>query len=270
MPDLSSELGFAREIAELGGRVAMGHFGRDPERKRKPDGTWVTEADWAVEAQIRIRIARTFPEHNILGEEEGLTAAGGGEPVDGAPTWVVDPIDGTHNYMLGIPIWATLVALRIAGENVVGVAHAPALGESYEGARGLGARCNGDPISVESVGKLSDAHVVFGGEHGFLDLGFGDFFTDLVSSCWRARGFGDFWGHMLVARGAAHVMVEPELSTWDVAALEPIVTEAGGRLTHLDGSPWRDRGSCLTTCGTLHDEVIALATRAPRGAAPAS
>lgn len=259
MPELSRELSFAREIAELGGRIAMHHFGRRPDRKQKPDGTWVTEADWAVEAQIRIRIARTYPDHNILGEEEGLTAAGGGDPVDGAPTWVIDPIDGTHNYMLGIPIWATLVALRLDDRSVVGVAHAPALSESYDAAIGLGARCNGEAIRVDPIEKLSDAHVVFGGEHGFVRAGMDGFFTELVGSCWRARGFGDFWGHVLVARGSAHVMVEPELSMWDVAALEPIVTEAGGRLSHLDGSPWSGKGSCLTTCGTLHDDVVALA-----------
>ena len=261
MQDLTKELSFAREIAELGGRIAMGHFGHDPKKNRKPDGTWVTEADWAVEAQIRIRIARSFPDHNILGEEEGLTAAGGGEPNEGAPTWVIDPIDGTHNYMLGIPIWATLVALRIDDQSVVGVAHAPALGETYDGALGMGARFNGDDIKVDPIDNLSDAHVLFGAERGFVGAGLGEFFDELVSSCWRARGFGDFWGHMLVARGAAHVMVEPELSLWDVAALEPIITEAGGRLTHLDGSPWREKGSCLTTCGPLHKEMVTLATR---------
>ncbi len=262
MQDLSTELQFARDLAELGGRLAMGHFQRDPERKQKADGTWVTEADWAVEAQIRVRIARTFPVHNILGEEEGLTGAGGGEPIAGAPTWVIDPIDGTHNYMLGIPIWATLVGLQVDDANVVGVAHAPALGETYDGARGLGARFNGKPIAVDPVTKIGDAHVVFGSEKGFGPAGLEGFFDELIGSCWRARGFGDFWGHMLVARGAAHIMVEPELSLWDVAALEPIINEAGGKMTHLDGSPWSESGSCLTTNGALHDEVVALATRA--------
>lgn len=264
MQDLSTELQFARDIAELGGRIAMGHFGKRPDRKQKPDGTWVTEADWAVEAQIRIRIARTFPDHNVLGEEEGLTAAGGGDPTPGAPTWVIDPIDGTHNYMLGIPIWATLVGLQIDGRNVVGVAHAPALTESYDGAIGLGARMNGESIEVAPVDKISEAHVVFGAENGFAPAGLKDFFDGLVESCWRARGFGDFWGHMLVARGAAHVMVEPKLSLWDVSALEPIVTEAGGKLTHIDGTPWNESGSCLTTNGALHDEVVALATSPPK------
>ena len=261
MQDLSTELQFAREIAELGGRLAMGHFQRNPKREQKADGTWVTEADWAVEAQIRVAIARTFPDHNVLGEEEGLTAAGGGDPIEGAPTWVIDPIDGTHNYMLGIPIWATLVGLRVDDENVLGVVNAPALNEIYEGARGLGARFNGETIAVDPVEKIGDAHVVFGAENGFAAAGLQSFFDELVSSCWRARGFGDFWGHMLVARGAAHVMVEPEPSLWDVAALEPIVTEAGGKLTHIDGSPWRESGSCLTTNGALHEEIVALGQR---------
>ena len=261
MEDLTRALTFAREVAEIGARIAMGHFGRDPKRERKADGTWVTEADWAAEAQMRIRIARTFPDHNILGEEEGLTGAGGGEPNDGAPTWILDPIDGTHNYMLGIPIWATLVALRIDGTNAVGAAYAPALGESYDGALGLGARCNDSDIEVHEIDDLSQAHVLFGDESVFVGTELNGFFDELVTSCWRARGFGDFWGHMLVARGAAHVMVEPELSVWDVAALEPIVSEAGGRLTHLDGTSWTGKGSCLTTCGPLHDDVVALATK---------
>jgi histidinol-phosphatase len=259
--EFTTELAFAREVALLGGRVAMAHYGREPEAKRKEDGTWVSEADWAVEAQIRLRIARTFPDHNILGEEEGLSAAGGGPPTDGAPTWIVDPIDGTNNYLAGIPIWATLVALRVDGDSVVGVAHAPALGETYDGARGLGARVNDAPIRVAPIDRLEDATVVFAGVGAFYEAGLGDFFSSLTRSAWRTRGFGDFWGHMLVARGAAHVMVEPELSLWDVAALEPIVSEAGGRLTHLSGERWVETGSCLTTCGTLHDEVIALARR---------
>ncbi|MGH2808802.1 MAG: inositol monophosphatase family protein [Actinomycetota bacterium] len=261
MTTYSRELGFAREVAELGGRIAMSHFGTKPHREQKEDGTWVTEADWAAEAQIRLRIARTWPDHNILGEEEGLTSAGGGEPTEGAPTWIVDPIDGTHNYMAGIPIWATLVALRIDGANVVGVAHAPALGETYYAAEGAGAFMNGEPIAVDPIDDLSKATVSYGGLDGFVDAGLKDFHDELVTRAWRTRGFGDFWGHMLVARGAAHVMVESELSTWDVAALDPIVTEAGGRLSHIDGSAWNEWGSTLTTNGALHDEVVELLSK---------
>lgn len=236
----------------------MGHYRRDPESKKKADGTWVTEADWAVEAQIRLRIARTFPDHNVLGEEEGLTRAGGGDPVDGAPTWVVDPIDGTNNYMAKIPIWATLVGLEVDGRAVVGVAHAPALGETYDAAVGSGARLNGEDIHVRDVGDLSDATVLYASLSSFVDQGLDRPFLELASRSYRSRGFGDFWGHMLVARGAAQVMIEPELRVWDFRALEVIVAEAGGRQSALDGSPLVDHGSVVTTSGSIHDDVLRL------------
>lgn len=253
--DFARELDAALEFALAGGRIALRHYRTQLSSERKADGTWVTEADWAVEAQIRLRIARAFPDHNVLGEEEGLTAAGGGPPAPGAPTWVVDPIDGTNNYMAGIPIWATLVALRVDGRSVAGVVHAPALGETYDAASGAGARCNGKTIGVDPAAALPDATVLFAsvtswrGNKGF---------DEMLERARRSRGLGDFWGHVLVARGAAHVMAEPDLSVWDVAALQPIVAEAGGRLTDLDGNEWGDRGGCVTTNGTLHDEVLAL------------
>jgi histidinol-phosphatase len=238
----------------------MGHFRRDPEVRKKADGTWVSEADWAVEAQIRLRIARTFPDHNILGEEEGLTGAGGGQARSSAPTWIVDPIDATNNYIAGIPIWATLVALQFEGRNVVGAVSAPALDELYDAALGTGARMNGEGIHVSDVSVLEEATTVTPGAREFSEHGLAGFYAKLTHRCWRNRGFGDFWGHMLVARGAADVMAEPILNVWDFAALEPIVREAGGRITGLDSEPWRDQGSCLTTNGKLHDEILALAT----------
>ena len=224
MDDYSTVLGFALEAARAGGRIALGHFGNEPRSEQKADGTWVTEADWAVESQIRLRIARAFPDHNVLGEEEGLTAAGGGRPNDGAPTWVVDPIDGTNNYMSGIPIWGVLVGLRIDGRSVLGVAEAPALAETYDSGLGLGARHNGSPIQVNEVSTVADATISFADAQAFYDSNLGDFFDDVCRRAWRTRGFGDFWGHMLVARGSIAAMIEPELSLWDVAALEPIVT----------------------------------------------
>lgn len=259
--DYSTELDFALEAARLGGRIALGHFGRDPRSEQKADGTFVTEADWAVEAQIRLRIARTFPEHNILGEEEGLSRAGGGAADPEAPTWVVDPIDGTNNYIDGIPIWGTLLGLRVGDASVVGVCHAPALGETYDGALGLGARLNGSSISVKPVQTLDEALFVYGGAEHIDASGWSGFFDEIVGRVRRTRGFGDFWGHMLVARGAAHVMVEPSLKAWDVVALQPILEEAGGRLTRANGEPWIEEGSCLSTCGSIHDEVVALAKK---------
>ena len=258
MSDLSTYLDVARDLAEAGGRIAMDHFGKDNERKKKDDGTWVTEADWKAEAQMRLRLSRAFPDHNILGEEEGLTSAGGGPAKEGAPTWVLDPIDGTNNFMAAIPAWATLVGLQIEGESVVGVAHAPALGETYDGGIGLGARMNGSAISVDPIDDLSEATVLFADAVSFRVAGLDEFFDRLVTRCSRSRGFGDFWGHMLVSRGAAHVMVETSLRTWDVVALQPIVAEAGGTLTQVDGSKWADHMPCLTTNGVLHDEVVRL------------
>jgi histidinol-phosphatase len=255
--DFSAELDFARDVALLGGRLALGHYLRDPQARRKDDGTWVTEADWKAEAQIRLRIARTWPDHNILGEEGGLTSAGGDPPRRDAPTWIVDPIDGTNNYIAGIPIWGVLVALRVAERSVVGVCHAPALDETYEAAENMGARMNGRPIHVQTVESLAEATVLTPGPEVFWDEKLGDFFERLIRACRRSRGFGDFWGHMLVARGAAHVMVEPTLSLWDVAALEPIVAEAGGRISGLSGERWC-LGGAITTCGSVHDEVLAL------------
>lgn len=253
---LSRELEFALEAVAQAADVAMERFGGELQTKRKGDGTWATEADVATEETLRGLIAKAYPEHNILGEEGGLSSAGGGAPVEGAPTWVIDPIDGTNNYMAAIPIWATLLGLRHGDETVVGVVHAPAISETYHGATGEGAYMNGSPISVDDITSLDDALVVHAGVWRLTHAGYGEAFARILENARRDRGFGDFWGHMLVARGAASAMIEPELSVWDVAALQPIVSEAGGRLTTFAGEPWIDAGSVLTTNGNLHDELV--------------
>jgi histidinol-phosphatase len=258
---LTTELEFAKELAQLGGKVAMGHYRRDLRTRMKADGSWVTQGDRETEAQIRLSVARTFPEHNVHGEEEGLKRAGGGRALEGAPTWIIDPIDGTSNYVAGIPVWATLVGLVVDDHSVVGVAHAPALGETYDAAQGLGARLNGQPIRVSELASLEEAMVLSPGYESFLEHDIASFFSTLTTSVHRSRGFGDFWGHMLVARGAAHIMVEPVLKVWDYAPLVPIVEEAGGRMTTLEGGPLADGSSCLTTNGIMHDEVVALKRR---------
>lgn len=258
MADYSEELAFALEIATEAGAIAMARFGGELRSKVKADGSWTTESDLAAEAAVRKAIATAYPHHNIFGEEEGLTSATGGEPMEGAPTWVVDPIDGTNNYMAAIPIWATLIGLRVDTETVVGVCNAPAINELYDAALGSGARMNGSPISVSDTSSLDDAFVIHASVRRFHESGLGDLYDTLIKRSWRDRGFGDFWGHMLVARGAADVMIEPELALWDVAALQPIVSEAGGRLTKISGERWIDGGSVLTTNGHLHDEIVAL------------
>lgn len=259
MTALQADLELARELALLGGGIALERYQRHPPATRKGDGSWVTEADIAAEQAIRTRLAETRPDHNVLGEEHGLQSAAGGAAVAGRPTWVVDPIDGTHSYMIGIPLWATLVGLVVDGESVVGVCHAPNLGETYEAAVGGGARMNGEPIAVRPT-PLDEAMVVSGGLRSMQEHGLESFYAELAAASWRVRGLGDFWGHMLVARGAAQVMVDPTVRTWDTAAVEVIVREAGGTISQLDGSPLADGSSCLTTCGEpLRGVVTAMA-----------
>jgi histidinol-phosphatase len=202
---------------------------------------------------VREQVAAAFPDDHVLGEEEG-----GGDRATGR-VWIVDPIDATANYARGIPVWATLIALQVDGELVLGLVHAPALGERYEAVRGGGARMNGRPIGVSAIGYLTQAQVfhtgleAWGPEPRARLVG-------LLGASARTRGFGDFWGHTLVARGAGEAMIEPELNIWDYAAFQVIVEEAGGRVTQLDGSPTRHLGSVVSSNGLLHDEILTAIT----------
>jgi histidinol-phosphatase len=246
------ELELANRMADVAAEIAMEVFGSPGLRVRqKADRTPVTEADERIEAMVRREVVRRFPGDAVLGEEEGLA---GGER-GGHRVWVVDPIDGTKNFADGIQIWGTLLALAVDGRPEVGVVSAPGLGERYEAVRGGGARLNGDPIRVSDVASLDAAMLVTSGPGDWLEPPLGEPFRELAAQVSRTRGFGDFWGHMLVARGAAEAMLEPSLRVWDTAAVQVVVEEAGGRMTALDGSPLADRGSTLTTNGSLHDEI---------------
>ncbi len=253
------ELTLALDLADAADEISMKYFSRNPETSIKKDGSLVTVADREIEEVIRTRIRMEFPDHAILGEESGLE----GSP--DSPIWIVDPIDGTNNYAAGIPVFGTLIGLRVGGRTEVGVASAPALGERYDGATGDGARMNGKSISVSSVDSLSDAVVCIGSYRRMVRYGFGDHLAEILKVCRRDRGFGDFWGYMLVARGAAEVMLEPNLNIWDIAALEVIVREAGGRTSGFSGQPYpesritskQDNASFLCTNGWLHDELVA-------------
>lgn len=244
-----SELAFAHEVADRAVDIAMDLFRGEFEVRRKADRTPVTEADLAIEAMVREAVAERFPGDVVLGEETGQQG-------DAERVWIVDPIDSTKNFAAGIQIWGTLLALRAGEHLVLGLVSAPALDERYDASRGGGARLNGEPIRVSEVEDLSRAHVVFGGLRPWLETPHRTTFLDLMATARRTRGFGDFWAHMLVARGAADVMIEPELRVWDWAALAVIVEEAGGRITRLDGGPLSDRGSVLSSNGVLHDEVV--------------
>lgn len=216
----------------------------------KPDLTPVTEADRAAERALREGIAAARPGDAVLGEEYGSEGAGDRR-------WILDPIDGTKNYVRGIPIWATCIALQHGGEVTAGVVSAPALGRRWWAARGEGAFAGGQPIRVSAVAAVGDAQLSYDSVVSFEGYGMGERFLALARRCWRTRGLGDFWSHVLVAEGAVDIAVEPEVSVWDVAAVQVIVEEAGGRFTNLAGEARPDGASALSTNGILHDEVLA-------------
>jgi histidinol-phosphatase len=218
------------------------------------DKTPVTEADLAIEAMVRTAIRERFPGDGVLGEE-------GGAEGEGARRWIVDPIDGTKNFADGIQVWATLIALAVDDRPVLGVVNAAALGERYQAVRGGGARLNGEPIEVSRADRIARASVLHAEVPDWLDGEYGRPLADLLREARRDRAFGDFWGHVLVARGSADVCFEPELATWDWAAVEVVVEEAGGRMTQFDGTPLVHGGSVLTSNGVLHDELLARLAR---------
>jgi histidinol-phosphatase len=248
---MHADLALALELADLADAISLKRFqAADLEVHTKPDLTPVTEADTAVEQVLRKRIAEERPGHAVVGEELGADEGGD-------TRWILDPIDGTKNYVRGIPVFATLIALERDGALTVGVVSAPALHRRWWAARGEGAFADGRPIQVSRVTDLADAVLGHGTLGAWDEHGLGDQFMTLARSCWRTRGFGDFWSHMLVAEGAADVAAEPEVALWDLAALQVVVEEAGGRFTDLGGAARPDGGSAVTTNGLLHDGVLA-------------
>jgi histidinol-phosphatase len=244
------DLELALELADEADRLTLARFrALDLVVDTKPDRTPVSEADRAVETMIRGRVAAARPGDAVLGEEEGTTG-------EGPRRWIVDPIDGTSNFIRGVPIYATLIALEEHGEIVVGVASAPALGRRWWAARGEGAFANGDAIAVSKVSSLADAHLSYDSNVDTERKGYLAQFAALERRVWRTRGLGDFWHHVLVAEGAFDIAIEPGPSLWDLAALLVIVEEAGGRLTDMAGNRTADGGGAITTNGLLHDEVV--------------
>jgi histidinol-phosphatase len=241
------ELTFAHELADRAGEISMSYFLGEFEVRQKPDLSPVTQADLEVETALREMIADRFPDDAVTGEEHG---AGAGERV-----WIIDPIDGTKNFADGVPIWATLLALQVDGRSVLGMASAPALGERYEATSGGGARWNGRELRA-STRSLDDSFMVFSSVDDWLDGPRASAFRHLLSGSRRSRGFGDFWGHMLVARGAADFMLESALRIWDWVSVTVIVEEAGGRVTTFEGDPPSDGSSVLTANPVVHQEVL--------------
>lgn len=251
-PDLAADLDLARALVDTADTITMARFrARDLVVHTKPDRTPVTEADHAVEEALRAQLARERPGDGIVGEEYGVSGAGNRR-------WIVDPIDGTKSFLRGSPPWATLLGLEVDGDLVLGMVSAPALGRRWWATRGGGAFANGERIHVSAVATLDDALLCHADVTSYAHHDCGPQFAALAQRVWDRRGFGDFWGHMLVAEGIADVMFEPVLEIWDVAALVPIVEEAGGRVTDRTGARRADGGNAVTTNGLLHDDVLAI------------
>ena len=250
------DLRFAHVLADAADDITTKRFkALDLRVETKPDLTPVSDADRAAEDSIRNILRRSRPRDAVLGEESGQTGSG-------PRRWVIDPIDATKNYVRGVPVWATLIGLMDGDAVVAGVVTAPALGRRWWAAKGGGAWTGKSLTSasrcrVSEVGKLADASFSYSGVGGWAETGRLDGFLSLSQAVWRTRGFGDFWSHMLVAEGAVDVSAEPDVSLWDLAALQVIVEEAGGRFTSLDGIATPDGGSVVCSNGHLHDEVLA-------------
>lgn len=247
---MTPDLSLALRLADAADAITLQHFQSATLAVRtKIDMTPVSEADEACERALREILARERPDDAILGEEYGTSGSQ-------SRRWILDPIDGTKNYVRGIPVYATLIGLVEDDRVVAGAVSAPAMGRRWWAARGEGAFANGKKIHVSKIESLSEAHIAYDSVTDFDRHGTTDNFLKLVRQCTRARGFGDFWIHMLVAEGAIEIAVEPEVAAWDMAALQVIVEEAGGRFTDLQGRARYDGGSGVSTNGALHDIVL--------------
>jgi histidinol-phosphatase len=266
LPDPVTELGAALELAlaacDEADAIALASFRRSIDIVAKPDATFVTAADTAVEAAIRGRIQARFPDHGLVGEEYGE------QPTASGRRWIIDPIDGTHNYMRGVPIFATLLALEVGAEPALGVVSAPALGRRWFAWRGGGAWAattgtgGWDPasavaISVSAVADLAEASIVYSSIADLLACGWVPGVLGLLRQAWRDRGLGDFYGYMLVAEGCAEAMLEAELKPWDLAAPRVVLQEAGGRATDLSGGMDMPAHGVLASNGRLHPVLLA-------------
>ncbi|HET6166471.1 MAG TPA: histidinol-phosphatase [Marmoricola sp.] len=255
--DYTDDLRLAHVLADDADALSTARFkALDLHVMTKPDLTPVTDADQAVEEGIRRTLARARSRDAVLGEEHG--SAGHSQR-----RWVVDPIDGTKNYVRGVPVWATLIALSVEDEVVVGVVSAPALNRRWWAMKDGGAwtgtsLLRAAAIQVSDVSRIEDASLSYSSLGGWDERGRLDDFLALSRRCWRTRAYGDFWSYMLLAEGAVDVAAEPELEVYDMAALDVIVREAGGVFTSLDGEPGPHGGNALATNGKLHDQALAF------------
>ena len=250
------DLALAIALADRADMLTRDRFGAlDLRVDTKPDLTPVTDADRAVEAELREALGRERPDDSVVGEEFGGTTTFTGRQ------WIIDPIDGTKNFVRGVPVWATLIALLDDGVPVVGVVSAPALQRRWWASRGQGAFVSVDGasprrLSVSSVAQLDSASLSFSSLSGWAQRGLRDRFIELTDAVWRVRAYGDFFSYCLLAEGAVDIAAEPEVSVWDLAALDILVREAGGKFTGLDGIAGPHRGDAVATNGLLHERVL--------------
>jgi len=262
--DFDADLALALRLADAADEVSMRWFdSADLEVRLKADASHVTEADLATEKSIRDVLAAERPEDGVFGEEFGY--AGGG-----SRQWIIDPIDGTANYLRGIPMWATLIALAVDGVPHVGVVSQPALGRRWWGATGIGAWTNGPAdaprrLHVSAIDDVSRASISFQSIAQWDEVGRLGALTGLSRAVWRDRGYGDAWPYMLLAEGRLEMVAEFDVKEYDIAAHVPIIREAGGRFTDVDGAAAIDTRSSLATNGTLHEAFLELLNRAVDG-----
>ena len=255
----AAELELALEIADAADALAMARYRADDlVIETKPDATPVTEADQAVERMIRATLAERRAGDAIVGEEFGGDLAA----IAGARRWIVDPIDGTKNYLRGVPVWSTLIGFAVGADVVVGVVSAPAMGRRWWAAQGAGAWTRDVDGSVRSI-RVSGVRALQDASFSYSDAIDWDRHSStpgalqrLIDVTWRQRGYGDFLSHMLVAEGAVDIGAEPTLAPWDMAALIPVIVEAGGRATGYRGGDPIAQTSLLSSNGLLHDAVL--------------
>ncbi|MGQ3385256.1 inositol monophosphatase family protein [Glutamicibacter sp. TV12E] len=262
---LQQDLDFALALADKVDQLTLARYGsNDLVVESKPDMTPVSDADRGAEQLILAELAKHRPQDSVLGEEFGVHGSG-------SRRWVIDPIDGTKNFVRRVPVWATLIALLVDDEPVLGVISAPALSRRWHAATGLGAYVS-EPaagageratrkISVSSVSELADSSLAYASLNGWKDAGKLDGFLDLLDAAWRTRGYGDFYSYALLAEGAVDAAFEPELELYDMAALVPVVREAGGRFTSVAGEEGCLGGNALATNGKLHAAILPYLNR---------
>ena len=253
--DYTDDLRLAHVLADDADSLTQARYkALDLHVMSKPDLTPVTDADQAVEAAIRRTLSRARSRDAVLGEEQGATG-------HSQRRWVIDPIDGTKNFVRGVPVWATLIALVVDDEVVLGVVSAPLLQRRWWASVGNGAwtgrsLLKATACQVSDVRRLDDASLSYSSLHGWDQRGRLDDIVSLSRRCWRSRAYGDFWSYMLVAEGAVDIAAEPELQLYDMAALDVIVREAGGRFSALDGTPGPFGGNAIASNGHLHDAAL--------------